>query len=429
MSSPRPTLSLRAVADQMFSRAAGAPLVAGNAVRVLRDAAENYPAWERAIAAATSTDPHRDVHRPSRRTGRRFVDLLAAQGARGRDGARRLRLVRLRHGAAPRAFPAARRRRRRSARVQPAAVRAALGWIRRNHRKLIAVDGRVAFVSGLCIGAELGGHPGRRSASRGATPASRSRARGGPRRAGVRRELAHVSGGRSTTHRCPIRIGVAPAGDVSAAPDSDRAVHRATCCASTCSSAALARRTLWITDAYFIGTGPYLEALRRAAQRRRRRPAAAAAGQRRRLDRAGVAVALPPAARSRRPRLRVERHDDAREDRGRRLPLARIGSTNLNLNSWMGNWELDVAIEDEAIARDDGRALPRGPRALRPRSCSTGRDACRPSGSPAIGRAGGRRGGWCARSPASATVSAPPSPATVSSNRWSRAAAHARSCC
>jgi len=30
---------------------------------------------------------------------------------------------------------------------------------------------------------------------------------------------------------------------------------------------------------------------------------------------------------------------------------SRIGSTNLNLNSWMGNWELDVAIEDVAIAR------------------------------------------------------------------------------
>ena len=25
---------------------------------------------------------------------------------------------------------------------------------------------------------------------------------------------------------------------------------------------------------------------------------------------------------------------------------ARVGSTNLNLNSWVGNWELDVAIED-----------------------------------------------------------------------------------
>src|SRR5207249_11746339 len=30
---------------------------------------------------------------------------------------------------------------------------------------------------------------------------------------------------------------------------------------------------------------------------------------------------------------------------------SRIGSTNLNVSSWVGNWELDVGIEDEGIAR------------------------------------------------------------------------------
>ena len=30
---------------------------------------------------------------------------------------------------------------------------------------------------------------------------------------------------------------------------------------------------------------------------------------------------------------------------------ARVGSTNLNLTSWIGNWELDVAVEDESFAR------------------------------------------------------------------------------
>jgi cardiolipin synthase len=30
---------------------------------------------------------------------------------------------------------------------------------------------------------------------------------------------------------------------------------------------------------------------------------------------------------------------------------ARVGSTNLNLTSWLGNWELDVAVEDEGFAR------------------------------------------------------------------------------
>ena len=44
--------AVRAVADQEFSRAAGAPLVGNNSVRLLRDAAENYPAWLEAISSA-----------------------------------------------------------------------------------------------------------------------------------------------------------------------------------------------------------------------------------------------------------------------------------------------------------------------------------------------------------------------------------------
>src|SRR5205085_4720745 len=31
---------------------------------------------------------------------------------------------------------------------------------------------------------------------------------------------------------------------------------------------------------------------------------------------------------------------------------ARVGSTNLNIASWMGNWELDVTVEDEGFARE-----------------------------------------------------------------------------
>jgi cardiolipin synthase len=30
---------------------------------------------------------------------------------------------------------------------------------------------------------------------------------------------------------------------------------------------------------------------------------------------------------------------------------ARVGSTNLNLTGWLGNWELDVAVEDEPFAK------------------------------------------------------------------------------
>ena len=38
--------------DQAFTRATGAERIEGNRVRLLRDAAENYPAWLDAIAAA-----------------------------------------------------------------------------------------------------------------------------------------------------------------------------------------------------------------------------------------------------------------------------------------------------------------------------------------------------------------------------------------
>ena len=45
---------------------------------------------------------------------------------------------------------------------------------------------------------------------------------------------------------------------------------------------------------------------------------------------------------------------------------ARVGSTNLNLASWIGNRELDVIVEDEAFARamesSTSRTSPAPPR-------------------------------------------------------------------
>jgi phosphatidylserine/phosphatidylglycerophosphate/cardiolipin synthase-like enzyme len=76
-------MDVRALADQGFSRAAGAPLVAGNIVRLLKDASENYPAWLEAIGAA-----RRNIHFESYiihedDAGRMFADALVA---RARDG-------------------------------------------------------------------------------------------------------------------------------------------------------------------------------------------------------------------------------------------------------------------------------------------------------------------------------------------------------
>ena len=53
--SPAVLPTAREWANQVFSRISAAELRQGNRVVLLRDAAENYPAWLRAIGAAQRT--------------------------------------------------------------------------------------------------------------------------------------------------------------------------------------------------------------------------------------------------------------------------------------------------------------------------------------------------------------------------------------
>jgi len=46
-------------ANQAFSRAAGAPLIGGNRIRLLINARENYPAWLEAIRGASAMSASR----------------------------------------------------------------------------------------------------------------------------------------------------------------------------------------------------------------------------------------------------------------------------------------------------------------------------------------------------------------------------------
>src|SRR5436190_19499033 len=79
----RALAATRVVADQAFSRAAGAPLVHGNAVRLLKDGAENYPAWLSAIAAARETVHFECYIVHEDEVGRRFADALVARAREG----------------------------------------------------------------------------------------------------------------------------------------------------------------------------------------------------------------------------------------------------------------------------------------------------------------------------------------------------------
>ena len=76
-------LSIRFLADQAFSRAAGAPLVPGNSVRLLKDAQENYPAWLEAIGAAKRYIHFESFIIHGDDIGHQFGDALAAKAREG----------------------------------------------------------------------------------------------------------------------------------------------------------------------------------------------------------------------------------------------------------------------------------------------------------------------------------------------------------
>ena len=114
--------------------------------------------------------------------------------------------------------------------------------------------------------------------------------------------------------------------------------------------AAGARRSLWLTDAYFVGTTLYVQVLKSAAADgvdvRLLVPGASDVPFIAPLSRAGYRPLLEAGVRVFEWNGSMLHAKTAVAD----SRWARVGSTNLNLTSWIGNWELDVAVEDEPFA-------------------------------------------------------------------------------
>ena len=146
------TRQFQLLADQAFSRTAGAPLVGGNAVRLLKDGCENYPSWLDAIKAAQHWIHFETYILHEDKIGKVFAEALCE---RARAGVK-VRLLIDWLGNIMKTSPKFWRMLRQAG-VEARSfgyptIDSPLGWVSRDHRKSLIIDGRVAFVSGLCVG-------------------------------------------------------------------------------------------------------------------------------------------------------------------------------------------------------------------------------------------------------------------------------------
>jgi cardiolipin synthase len=344
---PDEPLDVVELAGLAMTRAAGAPPIEGNAVTLLRDAGENFPAWKAALQAAERSILFECYIFADDALGREFAAILAERARAGVkvavivDWLGNWSSLRVWHdlraaGGDVRVF-------------NPPRLSSPLGWLSRDHRKTIVVDGRQGFVSGLCVSERWLGDPARKLEPWRDTGIEVR----GPAVAALEHAFAQVfavcgdplpdallAADDTLTRAGNVKMHViANEPNVAGTFRMDLIV------------ASIARSHLWLTDAYFVGTTPYVQALRSAARD--------GVDVRLLVPGASDIPALSPLSRAQyRPLL--EAGVRVFEWNGTMLHAktavadglwARVGSTNLNLASWMSNYELDVAIEDSGFAQ------------------------------------------------------------------------------
>jgi len=343
---PQPSSGLsEQIPEWALHRATGAARVDGNAIRLQFDGPDTFDAWIEAIDLARHYIHFENYILRDDRVGRVFRDALVRKA---RDGvqvrvlydwvgcwATRRRYWRpfREAGAEVRAF-------------NPPSLRDPLGILQRDHRKVVCVDGAIAFVGGFCVGEEWAGDgknpPWRDTGLEIRGPAASACARAFER---TWAQMGHPVPPEVRSHPEAVeRAGTVPAWIIEGEPWRSR-VYR-----ETQLLAAKARDRIWITDPYFVAPFPVAEALTAAAR-----------------DGVDVRVLLP--AHNNWPLVGSLSRGGYRNllSEGVRLfewqgPMihaktmvvdglwSRVGSSNLNSASLLGNWEIDVGVLDEDLA-------------------------------------------------------------------------------
>ena len=338
-------LSAEQTVTSAINRAAGGRPVPGNAVRLLIDGPDAYQAMLDVIADATRWIHFENYIIRSDAAGWRFAEALAA---RAREGVHvRVLYDTLGSFGTKRAYW----RFLRQAGVEVRAFRSLspvdlVSNFSRNHRKLVAADGSRAVMGGLCIGCEWtgedhdGGLPWRDTAVEIAGPAAAVLDQAFGRTwelAGGALPSDDVAGRVTPQGEAEVRV-------ISGEPGRERAYRVIELLAAG------SINRLWITDAYLVAPPRLFQALRDAARDgvdvRLLVPGSSDLPLVRDLSRIGYRDLLRSGVRIfewEGPML----HAKSIVADGR---WTRVGSSNLNPSSLLGNWELDVLIEDATLA-------------------------------------------------------------------------------
>ena len=329
-----------------IERATGSPTLKGNRIRLQFEGSNTFDTWLEAIDSAQRFVYFENYLVRDDRVGRAFRDALIGKAM---EGVPVLLLYDwLGCWATPRKYwrPLHQAGVHVRAFNRPAfGLGNAFGVLQRDHRKLVAVDGEVAFVGGFCVGNEWAGGsseaPWRDTGIEIRGSAARAAARAFESLWGEIGEPVAIE----QTLPEPSAAGETPVWLIEGEPGKTR-VYR-----TLHLVAARARRRIWITDAYFVAPRSISQALGAAAQQ-------------------GVDVRILVPAHNNWPlvgslsrggyRFLLESGVRIFEWQGPMMHAktsvvdglwCRIGSSNVNSASLMGNWELDVGVLDTGFAR------------------------------------------------------------------------------
>ncbi len=335
------------IGEQILSRASSADITHYNQIECLFDSVENFPAWEEALNNAEESILIEMYIFADDAFGKKIRDILIEKSKQGLH----VILVYDWFGSIKQHYTGFFK-----PLIQAGATvccynhiffSKGLGLFSRNHRKMIIVDRKIAFVSGLCFSSNWEGNPDKNIPPWRDTGVCMQ----GPVVLQAIEAFKETLKSQGLTF--PVKLENTPpicaAGNVSARlvagkPDSGNMMRLDLLIIS------MAEATLWITDAYFMATSVYLTLLKNAAQDgvdvRLLVPktsdipwiGAVSRTQYRTLLRAGVRIFEWNGPMIHAKSCVADGH------------WARIGSTNLNISSWLANREIDITIQDKKVS-------------------------------------------------------------------------------